>query len=1187
MAEVGTPPVRAERKDRAAGAWTNLVEEADDGGEGTAEPVVNVYTKLKDNKRCVSCALWGRRRFFGDWEWREAKPRCKKCVKDSEKAKDAAKFGKRANFIAMNRTASTTRGGTASDFGESNEANGGARAVRANSAQARASDASRRPRSIAALRERRLSAGSNANGDGFGGRDDDDDDDYDATSPPNRFSPDGARASASLSAFASRGTPRAATKHAYGSANGKKGSSRDSLRLSPDGDWAGAYYSRRGERGYDPAAEARALEASLPTRAQRVLERAAILTGRGDSYRPTSTMSDAGPRGGRTLARRFGALAPDPRKEPLLAAKLFARNEGPVSSARSVEKKQEETGGDVSDDDDGDEVFVSRVPEVRRSTLYPGAGYVPVRERLASGDAGAARYSFSSRGGRIGSAGSGGAFGLSRRVTESAPVTPLYRRGSLGGGDAGVAAFGSLGETDRGEERPRDERHRVGPERSQSQNRSRPSSYVAGLMGKSGLGALDANVSATKSKSTAAGRDASPFAEASSRTPRAASHLSAPTTNGNRMTTSRMTTSLMTSADLDRALFASRETLSAKKALPSALSPNALGSSRFDPKLFPKAISTPSQELKARLSMYAPSRARSAASARTKAAFASPLKGEDARTPGETKARRTHRRTSECDSFDELRPTPPSARPGAEESSAPSTPFDKVPSALEALALRDAERDDEDNRSPNQNSPGSGLWYGSSAKTPNRAFRAVLDACRLAEEDAFAYKALRSGRFVLDPDGAAARAFLVTFVRDAHGKNMTPAWWTDAHSDAVVRHALDPTHELFSDFAAHIGEPDGATRDELVQRWGVAGMEALRDFHFDVRPEPWERRSEEEEEGDDDDDDDDDDDARRASRSAEGDAIRVADADAARALVGDASSGGALDPSGTPHVVCVVAPGSSLVEDLSGDDSSGAYDGAVGLPDWEDADAATRGVVVALREANASCAPLALRLGALKSTSESDDAGGPALDLFGKKAVVFLGVGAELANSERDEQSFDRFDGDGCRLVGASVERVDALRSFVENGGVFIVNGSGKDAERAFGWFGLPWRFASSSAAFGEYKANTRSRCFVFSDISKTPTLDAWAKGERGFYVVKGDGITHVAPEHRVFTRVGASALSPDAGGGFEADDFLDPCPLAAARFGRGLVAFAGDAGGGDATCELIASLACLPPGETREYPGK
>jgi hypothetical protein len=121
MAEVGTPPVRAERKDRAAGAWTNLVEEADDGGEGTAEPVVNVYTKLKDNKRCVSCALWGRRRFFGDWEWREAKPRCKKCVKDSEKAKDAAKFGKRANFIAMNRTASTTRGGTASDFGESND----------------------------------------------------------------------------------------------------------------------------------------------------------------------------------------------------------------------------------------------------------------------------------------------------------------------------------------------------------------------------------------------------------------------------------------------------------------------------------------------------------------------------------------------------------------------------------------------------------------------------------------------------------------------------------------------------------------------------------------------------------------------------------------------------------------------------------------------------------------------------------------------------------------------------------------------------------------------------------------------------------------------------------------------------------------------------------------------------------
>ena len=27
--------------------------------------------------------------------------------------------------------------------------------------------------------------------------------------------------------------------------------------------------------------------------------------------------------------------------------------------------------------------------------------------------------------------------------------------------------------------------------------------------------------------------------------------------------------------------------------------------------------------------------------------------------------------------------------------------------------------------------------------------------------------------------------------------------------------------------------------------------------------------------------------------------------------------------------------------------------------------------------------------------------------------------------------------------------------------------------------------------------------------------------------------------------------------------------------------------GGGDAACELIASLACSPPGETREYPGR
>ena len=230
-------------------------------------------------------------------------------------------------------------------------------------------------------------------------------------------------------------------------------------------------------------------------------------------------------------------------------------------------------------------------------------------------------------------------------------------------------------------------------------------------------------------------------------------------------------------------------------------------------------------------------------------------------------------------------------------------------------------------------------------------------------------------------------------------------------------------------------------------------------------------------------------------------------------------------------------------------------------------------------------------------------------------AVVFLGVGGEergVSAVPRDRDSTDDthtmadsslrsdfgFDGDGCRLVGASAARVDALRAFVEAGGAFVVNGSGEHAERAFAWFGLPWRFAGERAR-GEYEPNVEACDAVFGEhlrlVSEkeqtrgsrgSATLRAWARGERGFYAVAGfDGVVHVTPAQRVFTRVGDSALSQEKKTDGSLANVRDPCPLAAARFGLGLVVFAGDGGGGDATCELIASLACSPPGETREYP--
>jgi hypothetical protein len=711
----------------------------------------------------------------------------------------------------------------------------------------------------------------------------------------------------------------------------------------------------------------------------------------------------------------------------------------------------------------------------------------------------------------------------------------------------------------------------------------------------------------------------------------------------------------MSAADLDRALFASRETLSATP----------------DKTVLKNRVSKPSQELDARLSMYAPNRS-SGTRTRTKTKT---LLGKSESSESRQGVERTSRGAfgvaefsktvhknphsprgsrlagSGDELFDELRPTPDHAATRAfGGGSAASTPFDAVPSAFEALALREANaaetdatesegsegstrgsggsggfgksgksgksretsRETGDGRAATlASSPGSGLWYGSSASTPGRAFRAVLDACRLAEEDAFAYKNLRSGRFVLDPDGAAARAYLRRFVRDAHAKGATPDWWTEAHSATLERRALDPADELGLDFAEHIGAPSGATRDELVRRWGVAGTEALRDFHFDVRPEPWW------EVGRDDDDDDDDD---VVAEPTEGE-IRVADAEAARALaLPEEPLPDDADGAEPAHAVCVVAPGSSLARaDPAGaaakEDSLRYGQTVVGLPDWEEADAATRGVVVALREAGAACAPLGFFNG--NGAHDETDAETDALDLRGKKAVVFLGVGGEergVSAVPRDRDSTDDthtmadsslrsdfgFDGDGCRLVGASAARVDALRAFVEAGGAFVVNGSGEHAERAFAWFGLPWRFAGERAR-GEYEPNVEACDAVFGEhlrlVSEkeqtrgsrgSATLRAWARGERGFYAVAGfDGVVHVTPAQRVFTRVGDSALSQEKKTDGSLANVRDPCPLAAARFGLGLVVFAGDGGGGDATCELIASLACSPPGETREYPGR
>jgi hypothetical protein len=238
--------------------------------------------------------------------------------------------------------------------------------------------------------------------------------------------------------------------------------------------------------------------------------------------------------------------------------------------------------------DDEDEPFVSRVPEVRRSTLYPGAGYVPVRERLTSGGAGASTSGAFSAGRRL-SAFASSTLNAHRRAAESAPVTPLYRRGG-----EPHSLTGGLGVTKDPETvtvtTPRADRVSA----SGPKGEKRPASYVAGLMGKSGFQTSPERAAYGPSvlePSRAAGPRgaASPFAEVSSRTPRAPSHLDARVGS---VPGSRPKAGRMSAADLDRALFASRETLSATP----------------DKTVLKKRVSKPSQELDARLSMYAPSR---------------------------------------------------------------------------------------------------------------------------------------------------------------------------------------------------------------------------------------------------------------------------------------------------------------------------------------------------------------------------------------------------------------------------------------------------------------------------------------------------------------------------------------------------------------------------------------------------
>ena len=1132
------PNARFLKKDRAAGAWTNLEEEALDGGDGTMEPVVNVYTKLKDNKQCSLCKLWGRRRFFGDWEWREQAPRCKKCVKDTQAAKDSAKFGKRADFIQLNRTKSASIGlrnplspqtneGEESDyFSESFSSPGSTSASPGRpflSSVRRGIDASFKftsQRNTGARRDTRgvgqsFKTDGYRYGDGLGAD----------RSPP----------VASVSRISKQSRAYSATERKAPRAGARGGGRRDTRGTGHD--WQAAY---DGIAGSDPLSVARHIEASLPSRAQRVLDRAAILTGRdpGSSrgtvggYRPTTVMSDAGPRGGRTIARRFDL------QRKITATKRF---DAPSMMMTRFGKGTEPTTHHTGSDSDESDTFVSRVPEVYRSTLYPGAGYVPVRERAASG--GSAVSSFGA--GRRVSGGYG--FSSNRFDTASAPVTPLYQH------NRGVSYVHqhSEGGFQASKQSQRDDN--ATPFQTMpaygSASGSRPSSYVKGLMGKSGFGDTAVGVSrGVKAKESSDAPSQSPF------TPRAPSHI-------------------------------------------------ASGASKGDVGEFKPLglkITAPSQEVNQRLTMYGggglSSRARSQTADRKPqdTEFTTPNHSTSTRKryPSlqiDAESHTATKQTPHRSDFEELRPTPLVANT-SRGGSAAGTPFDAVPSALEALSMQDGSLggggegvfpddlgsdhndDSEYFKSAVDSSPGAGLWFGSSAKKPLRAFRAVLDACALSEEDAFVYKNVRVGRFSLLDAGRSdfpeAKVYLRSFVESAFAKGMTPPWWTDTHTATVLKHAFDKTHALcvVDNNASSVVPPgageSGKVRDKLIRRWGVAGTEALRDFHFDVAPDHWNTE----------DDSPADDSYPHGDNKITSDAITVfptgggglgSESDVLRRVLetNDTTSAAVAPRDATETFVGVVAPGSRVT---ANEHNPTFVD--VDLPTWEDADQVTRGVVVALRDRNALCAPLSLANGEGDGERESR-----AVDFDDKKAVVFLGVGHDSCDDLNDSNNI------GLQFFSNSQRKIDALVAFVESGGVCAVQGLGHEVERLFGWFGLAWRFAGETLR-GELSVNATCWAARAIEFSK----NAMETEQNGYHAIKFDGITGVAAADRVFIRACETEMSPNQSRG---DDFQrdfseeastkDPCPFAAARVGSGTVVFVGDRGGGNAVCEIVANLAC------------
>ena len=138
-------------------------------------------------------------------------------------------------------------------------------------------------------------------------------------------------------------------------------------------------------------------------------------------------------------------------------------------------------------------------------------------------------------------------------------------------------------------------------------------------------------------------------------------------------------------------------------------------------------------------------------------------------------------------------------------------------------------------------SPGAGLWYGSSASTPAKAYQVLVDACKLKEEDCFLYLSKRFGRYSEASRGREARgealAHFKEFLQKAESKGLVPDWWSEENTAELCRASQMPNSPYYLKLIK-FGEPM-TTTTEIATRWGLAGTESLRDLHFDIDPAPW------------------------------------------------------------------------------------------------------------------------------------------------------------------------------------------------------------------------------------------------------------------------------------------------------------------------------------------------------------